>query len=117
MPSDSAPTKTPSATLPAASTVHPGQLGGTWSAQPDQDTTITLSFPEPGHFTWKVTHQGQSRELHGRWTSGNGVLTLAQDQGPALVGNTNWSDEAHFNFKVPGAGSNDPGLTFAKTPH
>ncbi len=48
-------------------------------------------------------------------TSGNGILTLAQDRGPAIVGNTTWTDETHFQFKLPGAGPDDPGLTFSKS--
>jgi len=89
---------------------------GSWRAQPDQDTTIVLSLPDPSHFTWKVTHQGQSRELQGRLTYGNGLLTLAQDQGAPMVGNVTWTDASHFTFKVPGAGPDDPGLTFSKAP-
>ena len=61
-----------------------------------------------------MTQQGQRRQLQGRLTYGNGILTLAQDQGPAIVGNITWTDENHFTFKVPGAGPNDPGLTFTK---
>jgi hypothetical protein len=100
--------------LPAPS-MKEGRLEGTWTAQPDRNTTITLTFPDPGHFTWKVSNQGQSRQLQGKLTSGNGILTLAQDRGPAIVGNTTWNDETHFQFKLPGAGPDDPGLTFAKS--
>src|SRR5207237_3664147 len=97
------------------STVKAGRLEGSWTAHPDQDTTITLTFPDPEHFTWKVTHQGQSRQLQGKLTYGNSILTLAQDQGAPMVGNVTWRDETHFTFKVPGAGPDDPGLTFAKS--
>ncbi len=48
-------------------------------------------------------------------TYGNGILTLAQDQGPAMVGNMTWTDETHFHFKLPGAGPGDPGLSFARS--
>jgi hypothetical protein len=101
---------------PPATPATPGRLEGTWTAQSDPDTTITLTFPDPDHFIWKVAHQGQSRQIQGRLTFGNGILTLAQDQGPAMVGNLTWSDQTHFLFKVPGAGPDDPGLTFTKTP-
>jgi tetratricopeptide (TPR) repeat protein len=97
---------------PAAPTGREGRLEGTWTAQPDKDTTISVSFADQGRFTWTVTHQGQPRQLQGRLTYGNGILTLAQDQGPAIVGNLNWTDETHFTFKVPGAGPDDSGLTF-----
>ena len=56
-------------------------MTGTWTARPDGDTTITLSFGEQGRFTWTVAHRGQSREMKGKTTYGNGILTLAQEQG------------------------------------
>ncbi len=99
---------------PTSTPAREGRLEGTWTAQADKDTTISVTFPDASHFNWTVTHQGQSRQLQGKLTYGNGILTLAQDQGPAIVGNTTWSDENHFTFKVPGAGPNDPGLTFTK---
>ena len=96
--------------------VREGHLEGTWTAQPDPDTTITLSFPDQGRFIWKVTHKGQERSIQGKLTAGNGLLTLAQDQGAPMVGNLIWSDETHFAFKVPGAGPDDQGLSFSKSP-
>jgi len=32
-----------------------------------------------------------------------------------MVGNVTWRDGTHFSFKVPGAGPEDPGLTFSKS--
>jgi tetratricopeptide (TPR) repeat protein len=107
------PLRETSATAPAAPG-REGRLEGTWTAQADKDTAISLTFPDPSHFTWTVTQQGQTRQLQGKLTYGNGILTLAQDQGPAIVGNTTWTDETHFTFKVPGAGPNDSGLMFTK---
>jgi tetratricopeptide (TPR) repeat protein len=110
-------TSLPAAPPPLSPPAVPGREGrleGTWTAQPDQDTTISLTIPDPGHFTWTVTQQGRPRQLQGRLTYGNGILTLAQDQGPAIVGNVTWTDDTHFTFKVPGAGPSDPGLTFTK---
>ena len=92
--------------------VKEGRLEGTWTAQPDPETTITLSFLDQGRFTWKVAHKGQDRLIQGKLTSGNGLLTLAQDQGAPMVGNVTWSDETHFTFKVPGAGPDDPRTEF-----
>jgi hypothetical protein len=112
--STSQPSALSSPSSSAASPARDGRLEGTWSAQADKDTSISVTFPDPGHFTWTVTQQGQTRQLQGKLTYGNGILTLAQDQGPAIVGNLNWTDEIHFTFKVPGAGPNDPGLTFTK---
>ncbi len=104
-----------SATAPAPSG-REGRLEGTWTARPDANTTISVAIPDPGHFTWTVTQQNQPRQLQGRLTYGNGILTLAQDQGPAMVGNVTWTDENHFTFRVPGAAADDPGLTFSRQP-
>jgi tetratricopeptide (TPR) repeat protein len=102
--------------VPSNAPVKEGHLEGTWTAQPDQETTITLSFLDQGRFTWKVTHKGQDRLIQGKLTSGNGLLTLAQEQGAPMVGNITWGDETHFTFKVPAAGPDDQGLSFTKTP-
>jgi hypothetical protein len=114
LPAPPPPLQEAAAMQPAAATGREGRLEGTWTAHPDKDTTISVTVPDAGHFTWTVTQQGQPRQLQGRLTYGNGILTLAQDQGPAIVGNIAWTDENHFVFKVPGAGPNDPGLTFAR---
>jgi tetratricopeptide (TPR) repeat protein len=92
-----------------------GKLEGTWTAQPAQDTTITVTFPDAGHFVWKVTHQGQEHQFQGETSFVNGILTLAQDQNNAMVGDVNWQDPNHFQFKVLGGGPSDPGLTFTKS--
>jgi tetratricopeptide (TPR) repeat protein len=94
-----------------------GRLEGSWTAKPDSDTAITLSFLGADRFSWVVAHKGKDQpKLEGTMTFGRNILTLAQNQGPALVGNLAWQDETHFNFKVPGANPNDPGLSFAKNP-
>jgi tetratricopeptide (TPR) repeat protein len=93
-----------------------GRLEGAWTAQPDPETTITLTFLDQGRFVWKVTHKGQDRLIQGKLTTGNGLLTLAQDMGSPMVGNLMWLDESHFTFKVPGSGADDAGLSFSKAP-
>jgi hypothetical protein len=97
-----------------ATPVKEGRFEGTWTARPNEETTITLAFPDQGKFTWKVAQKGQNRQLQGRMTSGNGLLTLVQDQGPPMVGNVTWIDESHFVFKLPAVGPDDPGLSFSK---
>ena len=54
--------------------------------------------------------------IQGKLTAGNGLLTLAQDQGAPMVGDVTWSDETHFHVQSPGAGPDDPGLHFTKSP-
>lgn len=100
---------------PTSATVHEGRFEGAWSAKPSEDTSIALTFLEKGRFVWKVDQKGHDRVLQGRVTAGNGLLTLAQDAGPPMVGNVTWTDESHFQFKVPGAGADEQGLAFSKT--
>jgi len=93
-----------------------GRLEGNWTTKPDNDSTISVTFTGPGQFRWTITNQGKDRQIQGKMTYGNGILTLAQDQGPPMVGNITWLDETRFVFKVPGTGPDDPGLTFTKSP-
>ncbi len=94
-----------------------GRLVGSWTATPDPDTSIILAFLGGDRFSWTISHEGKEQQkLEGSTTFGRNILTLAQNQGPALVGNVTWQDETHFNFKVPGAKPNDPGLSFTKNP-
>ena len=95
----------PGGLTPTSATLHTGKEGrfeGAWNAHPEQDTTINLTFLDKGRFVWKVDQKGKNHVLQGRTTSGNGLLTLAQDHGPPMVGNVSWGDESHFQFKVPG---------------
>jgi tetratricopeptide (TPR) repeat protein len=101
---------------PAPTTpVKEGKVEGTWVAQPTKDTTITLTFNQPDHFVWKVSHLGQEHQFAGSYSDVNGTLTLAQDQNNALVGNVVFQDDNHFQFKVLGGGPGDPGLNFTKS--
>jgi hypothetical protein len=93
-----------------------GRLQGSWTAKPDNDSTITLTIPGDGRFNWTITSEGKDRQLQGKMVYGNGLMTLAQDQGPPIVGNITWLDENRFVFKLPGTGKEDPGLTFTKRP-
>jgi hypothetical protein len=101
--------------ISAARLAKAGRLEGTWTAQPDPQTTIILSFLDRGRFTWKVTEKGVDRLIEGKLISGNGLLTLAENNGAPIVGNIGWSDETHFTFKVPGAGPDDQGLSFTRS--
>ncbi|WP_210420213.1 tetratricopeptide repeat protein [Aquisphaera giovannonii] len=96
-----------------------GKLEGNWTAQPNAETSITLSLAADGHFTWGVTSQGKHREFQGDRTYGSGILTLAQkgqDAQPPLVGHVVWKDEDHFQFKLMAGPPDDAGLNFSRTP-
>jgi tetratricopeptide (TPR) repeat protein len=112
-PSKDAPA--PAAPAPTDTTPPQGAaIAGTWTAQPSADTSIALTIQPGGDFTWQVTKKGQPRQFAGKSTFGGGMLTLAQDKGPALVGRVDWKDANHINFRIVGDGPEDPGLTFSK---
>ena len=54
--------------------------------------------------------------IAGTSTFADGVLTLADQEArtAALAGKVAWQDADHFNFRLVGAPSTDPGLKFAR---
>jgi hypothetical protein len=103
------------AAAPADTTPPPGaSIAGTWNAQPAAGTTIALTLQPGGDFNWQVTQNGKTQQFKGASTFGDGLLTLAQENGPALVGRVTWNDPNHMTFRVAGEGPDDPGLRFAK---
>jgi tetratricopeptide (TPR) repeat protein len=102
---------------PAPTDATPPQgasIAGTWSAQPSAETSIALVVKPGGAFTWQANVHGEKRQFTGVSTYGDGILTLAQDKGPALVGRVGWKDASHMTFHVVGDGPDDPGLRFAR---
>jgi predicted Zn-dependent protease len=106
----------PEAASALADTTPPqgASIAGTWSAHPSAAVSIALTIEPGGKFTWKVIQKGRAQQFSGVSTSGEGILTLAQDQGPVLVGRVSWKDANHLTFRVVGDGPDDPGLSFAK---
>jgi tetratricopeptide (TPR) repeat protein len=110
------------ATPPTASAAPPPQsvppegatIEGSWTASPAPDTTITLALQPGGTFDWQVTQKGQTRHFTGKSTYGEGMLTLVQDKGPAMVGRVDWKDASHMAFHIVGDAQDDPGLSFSK---
>jgi hypothetical protein len=89
-------------------------IAGTWTANPAQDTGITLTVGQDGNFVWKVVSKGKAHDLGGKSSYGNNLLTLETTQGRPLVGNVTWQDQNHFTFQAAGGGTLDPGLNFAR---
>jgi tetratricopeptide (TPR) repeat protein len=111
---------------PAASSAEPApsvadttppegaSIAGTWNASPSADTSIALTIQPGGPFTWQVAQKGRKQEFTGSSTYGNGILTLAQEKGPVLVGNITWKGANQMTFRIVGDGPEDPGLSFSK---
>jgi tetratricopeptide (TPR) repeat protein len=107
-PASPAPTAT-------AAQVKKGNLRGSWTARPTNDTTIRLNVADDGTFTWTVDAKGKTERLAGQWSLADDVLTLAQSgQGGALVGRVTWKANNQWGFHMIGTGAEDPGLAFTR---
>jgi hypothetical protein len=100
---------------PSDTTLPQGaSIAGSWNAEPSAGTSIALVVQPGGAFVWNATLKGHKQQFTGTSTYGDGILTLAQDSGPALVGRVSWKDASHMTFRVVGDGPEDQGLSFAK---
>ena len=114
-PKDTPATAAPSTTEADDTTPPDGAtIEGTWNAHPADATAIALTIEHGGAFKWEVTQNGRKQQFAGTSTYGNGILTLAQEKGPALVGRVGWSGPKQMNFRIVGDGPDDPGLSFSK---
>jgi TolA-binding protein len=87
--------------------------GAPWSASPAPGVTIGLALAEGDAFTWTVTQKGQAKPITGTYTYADGLLTLAQTGGAAMVGRLT-AEGAGFRFQAVAAGGADPGLLFTR---
>ena len=102
---------TPAVAASTASTQPAGTLDGTWTAQPSPDTTITVTFVDKGHFTWKVSRKGKDQQFNGTSSYENGILTLVQEQNNnAMVGNVIWKDPNALDVQGRRRWAHRPGL-------
>ncbi len=116
-PSASTPPAPATATTPnpVVSAPPPGAtIAGTWTAQPTADTKVTLTIQPSGAFTWQVVKPAKTEQFAGISTFGANVLTLAQDNGPVLVGRLQWNGPNKMTFRVVGNNPDDHGLEFTK---
>jgi hypothetical protein len=94
-----------------------GKIEGSWTAQPGPELNIEVAFQAGERYSWKVSRQGKDQLFQGKSSNKYGILTLVEDQtSNKIVGYLRPTDETHFVFTVMGAGSADPGLSFAKAP-
>jgi tetratricopeptide (TPR) repeat protein len=110
-------TSAPSGEAPATPSAVEGKLSGRWAATPAKDASITLAIQDDGRFTWATTGPGKPpMTIAGTSTFADGTLTLADQGGQngALAGKVVWQDSDHFNFRLAGAPTTDPGLSFSR---
>ena len=61
----------------------------------------------------EVTAKGKPRQLAGKWSLTNNLLTLAQEgDAGGLVGRVSWQADDKWSFRVIGTGAEDQGLLF-----
>jgi hypothetical protein len=101
---------------PPTDTVLPAgaSIAGTWHANPTADIAIALTIQPTDSFTWQVTQKGKAQQFAGSSTFVDGLMTMVQNKGPAMVGHVSWKDATHMTFRVVGDGPDDPGLSFSK---
>jgi hypothetical protein len=87
---------------------------GTWTASPAQGVTIALSIAAPEKFTWSVDQGGKKTSFDGQVSLAGDVLTLARQDGSALVGRVGVPAPGQLLFQAMGGGAADPGLTFTR---
>jgi tetratricopeptide (TPR) repeat protein len=104
-------------TLEIADAAKQGKIEGSWTAQHGPDLTIEVAFEPGGRYSWKVSRQGKDEHFQGKSSNRDRILTLVEDQNNNKTeGYLRSIDETHFVFTVMGAGTGDPGLSFAKLP-
>jgi len=101
---------------PAASAlpVSAASLAGDWESGRPDGSTIALTIGAEGAFSWRFTQNGQTQQFTGTYTVADNLLILKRDGNPTMIGQIAMSDIAHFNFRLVGAGTTDPGLTFTR---
>ena len=98
-----------------AATAKQFPLAGSWSAQASPEASITLEVKDDGSFSWVYSQDGKPRTIAGTSTIGaTGLLTLASSNAGVMVGQVQWTDADHFNFKLSGGGKDDEGLNFTR---
>jgi hypothetical protein len=97
--------------VPAGATIS-----GTWTAEPNATSRVSLSIQPGGAFHWQVIQNGQTRDFTGTSNFGGGILTLVPDKTPPIVGRVTWTDPNHMTLHAIGDNNpNSPGLSFVKS--
>jgi hypothetical protein len=93
-----------------------GKVVGVWNASRSDGSKFSLKLNADKSFTWSFEpNQNPPQSFDGTYTLTNNVVTLNRSAGGNLTAEIQMKDESHFQFKLVGAPSNDPGLDFART--
>ncbi|WP_417390808.1 hypothetical protein [Gimesia sp.] len=105
----------PSPASPQASvkSIDPEMLVGTWQATRPDGAQFELTLAKPDKFIWSFTPPNQpAQKFDGNYTVEKNVLALEGEKVGSLIGEVTPGNGNTFNFKILGAPSDDPGLTF-----
>jgi tetratricopeptide (TPR) repeat protein len=93
--------------------IDPEMLVGTWQATRPDGAQFELTLKKPDKFSWSFTPQNQpAQKFDGTYTVEKNVLALEGEKVGSLIGEVTPGNGKTFNFKILGAPSDDPGLTF-----
>jgi hypothetical protein len=97
--------------------VAPESLVGVWKATRADGSIFDLVLTNDARFTWKFAPKDQaSQEFGGTYSVEveENLLVLERRDGGSLIAEITPMEEGKFNFRVLGAGDEDPGLDFSK---
>jgi len=97
-----------------AEPVDPAVLVGSWHASRDDGSNFDLTLKPDKTFTWKFAQKDHNQVLTGTYGVENALLIMQSKQGGAMLGQVTLDGDGSFNFKMPGAPQDDPGLTFSR---
>lgn len=114
-PAEQQPTPQPPADpKPAAKSVDPAMLVGSWKAARDDGSKFELILMKEATFTWKFSMKETAQEFSGKFKLEGNVLALERKDGGSLIAVVTPDGETKFNFKMVGAPNEDPGLDFRR---
>jgi hypothetical protein len=97
---------------PDVPAVDPAAPVGDWHANRFDGSSFELDLANDKTFTWKFSHEQESRTVMGTYTVDKRLLILQSEAGE-MVGTVS-GDGDRFTFKPLGSPPDDPGLTFVK---
>ena len=89
-------------------------IAGHWQASRDDGSKFDLDLRKDKTFTWRFAQDSRNEEFSGTYSTEGSLLILQKEGGGAMVGHVTQDADGKFNFKLLGAPSDDPGLTFTR---
>ena len=94
--------------------IDPTVLLGNWRASRDDGSKFLLTLKPDKTFTWKFSQKDHNEVLNGTYGVEQALLIMQSKQGGAMLGQVTMESGDSFNFKMPGAPPDDPGLNFIR---